>query len=86
MVEPVLKRKLVSLSEAAAMLGRSVPATRQLVYSGAFEVFRLGPRSKIWIPVQEIDRFVAEHTMQRTPPRSSGAGIARGRGAKAAAR
>ena len=86
MVEPALKRKLVSLSEASAMLGRSVPATRQLVYSGAFEVFRLGPRSKIWIPLSEIDRFVAEHTMQRTPPRSSGAAIARGGRTRAAAR
>lgn len=62
----ILKRKLVSITEAAQILGRSVPAVRSLVYAGHFETFRLGPRSKVWIPVSELDRFIAANTLQRT--------------------
>ena len=83
--EPV-KQRLFSLQETAVILGRSVNAVRSLVRDGHFPSLRMRPRGKLWIPREAIDDFIRGNTLERTPPRASGAAMERGGRTRAAAR
>lgn len=57
MLYPV-KQRLLSLKNAAMYLDRSEDSLRELIYGGAFPVIQLGERSKMWVDLQDLDRWI----------------------------
>jgi predicted DNA-binding transcriptional regulator AlpA len=57
MLYPV-KQRLLSLKNAAIYLDRSEDSLRELIYSGAFPIIQLGERSKMWVDVGDLDRWI----------------------------
>jgi excisionase family DNA binding protein len=53
-------RRLLTLKEAAAYLGRSVDSMRELIYSRSLPVIQLGERSKVWIDIIDLDAWIEQ--------------------------
>ncbi len=60
MTNPVRPR-LLTLKQAAKYLGRGVDSMRQLIYQRAFPVVQLGERSKLWLDIHDLDRWIDSH-------------------------
>lgn len=59
MREDFIKKRLFSLSEAAAYLGRSTWSVRRLIWSGALPSVRAGGR--VHVDVRDMDAFIDKH-------------------------
>ena len=53
-----MRQRLLSLKEAAIYLGRKEDSMRELVYSRAFKVIQLSEKSKIWIDLRDLDKWI----------------------------
>ena len=51
-------KRLYTLKEAAAYLGRGVDSMRELVWTGELPVIQVGERSKQWIDIQDMDDWI----------------------------
>jgi len=54
--------KALCLKEAAAYSGFPVRTLRNLIYDRRLRVVQLAPSGKIFIPVSELDRLLAQET------------------------
>ena len=55
---PLYMTRLLTLEEASGYLGRSVASMRTMVYGHAFPVVKEGPRSKMWIDIRDLDKWI----------------------------
>lgn len=62
MTEPAVVRRLVSLTEAAEILGLSVKTVRRYVAAGDLDAVRLGRRI-IRIKTESLDRLINAHPL-----------------------
>lgn len=62
-VEPKFQPRLLAIKDAAAVLGVSVWTVRQWAYSGKIASNKLGV--KLMVPIEELDRIVAESSRPR---------------------
>jgi len=60
-----VRQRLYPLKDAAAYLGRSVDSLRELIYAGTFPIIQEGERSKIWLDVHDLDKWIQQkkHTL-----------------------
>ena len=56
-IDSPVRRRLLTLKEASAYLGRGVDSTRQLIYRREVRVIQEG-RGKVWIAVDELDNWI----------------------------
>jgi hypothetical protein len=52
------RKRLYNIGEGGEYLGRTVPGVRELIYRGELPVVRSGPRGKIWLDVEDLDRWI----------------------------
>lgn len=50
-------RRLMTIQESAAYLGRSVPSMREMLYSHELKVIQRG-KGKIWIDIRDLDAWI----------------------------
>jgi hypothetical protein len=53
-----VRQRLVPLKQAAVYLGRGEDSLRELIYAGAFPVIQEGERSKMWLDIEDLDRWI----------------------------
>lgn len=53
-----MRCRLLTLAEAAIYLGRSHDSVRELLYERELRCVQRGDRGKIWIPVDELERWI----------------------------
>jgi excisionase family DNA binding protein len=54
-----IKPRLLTVKEAAAFLGRSVPSIRELVWSGSLPIVRVGRRIHFDLP--DLEKWIEQH-------------------------
>jgi len=54
-------QRLLPIKEAARYLGRGVDSMREMVYAGVFPVIQVGDRSKIWMDIRDLDRWIEKN-------------------------
>ncbi len=60
--DPSLRHKrLFTLKEAAAYLGRSEWSMRELVWAGTIPVVKTGGSRKIFVDIQDLDAFISQN-------------------------
>ncbi len=59
-----LKKRLLTVSEAATYLGRSVPSIRELIWSGSLPYVKVGRR--IHLDVFDLDAWIERHKTSHT--------------------
>ncbi len=57
-ITPPLQKRLFTLKEAAAYLGRSEWSMRELIWAGAIPVVKPEGSRKIFIDVQDLNEFI----------------------------
>ena len=56
-----MRQRLLSLKEAARYLGRGEDSMREMVYGHVFKVIQMGERSKIWLDIHELDKWIEDN-------------------------
>ena len=56
-IDSPVRRRLLTVQEAAVYLGRGVDSTRQLIYKRELKVIQEG-QGKVWIAVDELDNWI----------------------------
>ncbi len=60
----LLKKRLLTIKEAADYLGRSVWSIRELVWAGSLPIVRVGKR--IHLDIHDLDRWIEQHKTRYT--------------------
>ena len=53
--------RLLTLQQAAVYLGRSPHTVREMVYGHVFPVIQQGERSKMWLDIQDLDKWIDDN-------------------------
>jgi excisionase family DNA binding protein len=61
---PNLNRRLISLTDAAEMLGMSVGSVRRLIWAGKLHIVKLNRR--VLVDLRDIDRLIEEAKDRRS--------------------
>jgi excisionase family DNA binding protein len=59
-----LKKRLYTVEEAGAYLGRSVWSIRELIYNGNLPCVKVGRR--VHVDIHDLDKFIEKYKMQYT--------------------
>jgi excisionase family DNA binding protein len=62
--EREIKPRLLTLKEASAYLGRSVPSIRELVWAGSLPIVRVGRR--IHLDTLDLEKWIEQHKTRYT--------------------
>ena len=57
------KKKLISIKEAAQLVGRSYWKLREAALSGDLPASRFGVRGKLYIKPSDLDRWIDDHSI-----------------------
>lgn len=57
-IDNPVRQRLLSLKQAAQYLGRGEDSMRELVYAHVFQVIQAGERSKLWLDLQDLDKWI----------------------------
>ena len=56
-----VRQRLLSLRQAAQYLGRGEDSMREMIYGHVFQIIQLGGKSKMWLDLQDLDRWVEDN-------------------------
>lgn len=56
-----MRQRLLSLKQAAQYLGRGEDSMREMIYGHAFKVIQLGGKSKMWLDLQDLDKWIEDN-------------------------